>query len=139
MGFFFCEQRLEENMKFLIYYWIFMIIFCVLNLMFFVLICFVNFIVISVLRKVLLVFLNLKILFLSFVVVDFVVGMCFQLMFGVIVVVMLYKNVNGDQFFDLCLISFILFYFFLFLLVFVLFLIILVIVVDRYLVVFFYF
>lgn len=133
MGSLFCEQRLEENMKLLTHHWIFMITFCVLNLMFSVLTCLANLIVISALRKASSVPSNLKILFLSLAVADFAVGMCPQLMFGVIVAVMLHKNANGDQPFDLCSTSFILLYFFLFLLASASFLTILAIAVDRYL------
>lgn len=133
MGSLFCEQRLEENMKLLTHHWTFMITFCVLNLMFSVLTCLANLIVICALRKASSVPSNLKILFLSLAVADFAVGMCPQLMFGVIVAVMLHKNANGDQPFDLCSTSFILLYFFLFLLASASFLTILAIAVDRYL------
>ena len=129
----FCEKRLEENMKLLSLHWNFMIVFCVLNLMFSILTCLANLFVVRALRKASSIPANLKRLFLSLAVSDFAVGMIPQLMFGVIVAVMLHRNANGDQSFDLCPTSFILFYFFFFLLASASFMTITAIAMDRYL------
>lgn len=132
-----CSQKLAENAKLVNHQGTFMLIFCVLNLIFSLVATLGNLVVIRALCKASSIPATLKKLFLSLAVSDFAVGLFAQLMFGIIVAVMLKMAANGNFNFDfLCPRILTVSYFAIYLLTCASFLTIVLIAVDRVLAVF---
>ena len=92
----FCIQKVEEYRKLIRHNETFMLVFCVLNLIFPLVAVLGNLLVIRALWKSSSIPANLRKLFLSLAVSDLAVGLLAQLMFGVINAVMLKMAEDGN-------------------------------------------
>ena len=96
----FCSQTLEANAELVYFHGSFMLLFCVLNLVFSVVATLGNLLVIRALWKASSIPDNLKKLFLSLAFSDLAVGLFGHPMFAVVIAVMLKMAANGNNNFD---------------------------------------